>query len=124
MCGFGGFLGGVVSKETHHGELILKNMTDAIANRGPDDSGLWLDANQRIALGHRRLSIVDLSIAGHQPMHSSNERLVIAFNGEIYNHLELRSELERSGKASMWLGHSDTETLLVCFSVWGCSSHG
>ena len=81
--------------------------------------GLWVDAQAGIALGHRRLSIVDLSPAGHQPMHSAGERFVLAFNGEIYNHLDLRAELEAAGAAPAWRGHSDTETLLAAFEQWG-----
>jgi len=94
-------------------------MADAIAHRGPDDAGIWLDTSGRVALGHRRLAIVDLSTAGHQPMVSPVGRYVIAFNGEIYNHLALRRELEATGKAPAWKGHSDTETLLAGFEVWG-----
>ncbi len=93
-------------------------MALAIANRGPDDAGVWVDEQAGIAFGHRRLSIVDLSAAGHQPMHSNAGRFVMAFNGEIYNHLELRAELE--GVA--WRGHSDTETLLAGFEAWGVES--
>ena len=72
-------------------------MALAIPHRGPDDAGAWADAQAGIALGHRRLSIVDLSAAGHQPMHSAGGRFVMAFNGEIYNHLALRAELEGNG---------------------------
>ena len=89
----------------------------AIRHRGPDDAGAWADAQAGIALGHRRLSIVDLSAAGHQPMASDGGRYVLAFNGEIYNHLALRAELE--GKGIAWRGHSDTETLLAGFEAWG-----
>lgn len=78
-----------------------------------------MNAEAGIALGHRRLAIIDLSPAGHQPMHSACGRYVIAFNGEIYNHLELRQELERAGRTGTWHGHSDTETLLACFVSWG-----
>jgi asparagine synthase (glutamine-hydrolysing) len=88
-----------------------------LTHRGPDDFGLWRDPGARIALGHTRLSIIDLSPAGHQPMISACDRYVIVFNGEIYNHLRLRSEL--GDAAPRWRGHSDTETLLGCFSAWG-----
>jgi asparagine synthase (glutamine-hydrolysing) len=88
-------------------------------HRGPDEHGLWLDANAGIALAHRRLSILDLSAAGRQPMSSSSGRYVIAYNGEIYNHGELRSELEQSGLAPVWRGHSDTESLLAAVDAWG-----
>ena len=94
-------------------------MALAIRHRGPDDAGAWVDAEAGIALGHRRLSIIDLSPAGHQPMLSSCGRFVLAFNGEIYNHLVLRSELEKSGVSPVWRGHSDTETLLAGFAAWG-----
>ncbi len=102
-------------------------MTDAISHRGPDSDGHWVDADAGFALGHRRLSILDLSPAGHQPMMSASGRFVIAFNGEIYNHLELRGLLEREDcRASLamgvtwgWRGHSDTETLLAGIEAWG-----
>lgn len=116
MCGLVGFLsvGGRVSHED-----VLQHMTKNIFHRGPDDTGFWFDPERSIGLGHRRLSIVDLSSAGHQPMHSVSDRYVIAFNGEIYNHLGLRSDLSATSKAPNWLGHSDTETLLAGFDVWG-----
>jgi asparagine synthase (glutamine-hydrolysing) len=97
-------------------------MAQAISRRGPDDVGVWFDETLGIALGHRRLSIVDLSPAGHQPMLSANGTLVLAYNGEIYNHLTLRTELERTAQAPTWRGHSDTETLLAGFSAWGVQS--
>ncbi len=92
-------------------------MTDAIVSRGPDDAGVWVDAEAGIALGHRRLSILDLSPLGHQPMTSACGRFVIVFNGEIYNYQELRADLETSGHA--WRGHSDTEVMLAAFAQWG-----
>jgi len=91
MCGLAGFLGGSVGAG---GDVLLRRMADTLIHRGPDDGGYWCNSEQRIGLGHRRLAIVDLSPAGHQPMVSTSERFVIAFNGEIYNHLELRKELE------------------------------
>jgi asparagine synthase (glutamine-hydrolysing) len=97
-------------------------MAKAIQHRGPDDAGTWADASAGIALGFRRLSILDLSSAGHQPMRSISGRFVLTFNGEIYNHTELRDLLSNSqlGKpAQHWHGHSDSETLLACFEVWG-----
>jgi asparagine synthase (glutamine-hydrolysing) len=96
-------------------------MTEMVRHRGPDYSGYWMDADAGIALGHRRLAIVDLTSAGSQPMLSDSGRYVIAFNGEIYNHMDLRADLERSGMAPVWRGHSDTETLLAGFDVWGIS---
>ena len=118
MCGITGFLSASARPE---GELkeMARGMANAIAHRGPDDSGEWADAQAGIALGHRRLSIVDLSPAGHQPMASSGGRFVMAFNGEIYNHLEIRAELLSVGAALTWRGHSDTETLLAGFEYWG-----
>lgn len=97
-------------------------MANTLIHRGPDDVGVWVDADAGIALGHRRLAILDLSPAGHQPMVSTSGRYVIAFNGEIYNHLELRkalSKLGAGGTAPAWRGHSDTETLLAAFEAWG-----
>ena len=90
-------------------------MADALRHRGPDDSGEWLDAKAGIALGHRRLAVIDLTAAGHQPMESASRRFALAFNGEIYNHLELREEIGSHG----WRGHSDTETLLAGIEKWG-----
>lgn len=119
MCGFAGYLGVV----DHGGQL--HNMIDTIQHRGPNDHGVWVDVQAGIALGHRRLAIVDLSAAGHQPMASKSNRYIIAFNGEIYNHLELRRELDmasrhyQGGKSISWRGHSDTETLLAGFEAWG-----
>ncbi|GAB2897076.1 asparagine synthase (glutamine-hydrolyzing) [Uliginosibacterium flavum] len=117
MCGFAGFFSMGGAREGWSGALA--RMTDRITHRGPDDSGQWLDEAAGIALGHRRLSILDLSVAGHQPMLSPCGRYVIAFNGEVYNHLKLREELEASGAAPAWRGHSDTETLLAGFAYLG-----
>lgn len=98
---------------------IAARMTQAIVHRGPDDGDVWVDAKVGLALGHRRLAIVDLSPAGHQPMHSACGRYVIVFNGEIYNHMALRAELEKAHAAPAWRGHSDTETLLAVLAHWG-----
>lgn len=92
---------------------IAGRMADALAHRGPDDRGVWSDPVRGIALGHRRLSIVDLSEAGHQPMHSEDGRWVLTLNGEIYNFQELRREIEGSDSPPNWRGHSDTEVLLA-----------
>ena len=94
-------------------------MIRTLPHRGPDDEGVWVDVEARVAFGHRRLSIVDLSPAGHQPMVSPAGRYVITFNGEIYNHRDLRRELEGQGHRVKWRGHSDTETLLAGFDLWG-----
>jgi asparagine synthase (glutamine-hydrolysing) len=94
-------------------------MTSALAHRGPDDFGYWCQRDVGLALGQRRLSIVDLSPAGHQPMRSASGRYEIIFNGEIYNHRAVRSELEAAGLGAAWRGHSDTETLLAAIEAWG-----
>lgn len=114
MCGFTGFFTNDASVLSSL-EAVATRMALAITHRGPDDAGTWADAQGGIALGFRRLAIVDLTAAGHQPMTSTSGRYVIAFNGEIYNHLALRAELEVIG----WRGHSDTETLLAGFEAWG-----
>lgn len=110
MCGIAGFVGHFDPSE---GAAIAHRMASALAHRGPDDAGVWIDPG--IALAHRRLSIIDLSPAGHQPMQSASGRYVVSFNGEIYNHGELRDEL---GDLP-WRGHSDTETLLFSIDAWG-----
>ncbi len=117
MCGIAGFL--ALKAGPAPLEAIARRMADAIAHRGPDDHGVWADAEAGIALGHRRLSIVDLSPAGHQPMISASGRHVIVFNGEIYNHRELRQALEADGKVPAWRGHSDTEVLIEAIEAWG-----
>ncbi|MDM8349793.1 asparagine synthase (glutamine-hydrolyzing) [Pseudomonas sp. sp1636] len=117
MCGLSGFISS--SSLADSATQLLQSMIAAITHRGPDDSGTWYDAQAGIGLAHTRLSIVDLSPAGHQPMRSACDRYVIAFNGEIYNHLSLRKQLEHQQLAPAWRGHSDTETLLACFAVWG-----
>lgn len=114
MCGFVGFIEHDRARATE----LATAMADQIRHRGPDDSGVWEDLSLGVVLAHRRLSILDLSPAGHQPMHSASGRFVIAFNGEVYNHLELRSELVQGSEIN-WRGHSDTETLLAGFDVWG-----
>ena len=115
MCGFAGFLDRAGFAD---GEAVLRRMADRIAHRGPDSDGYWVDGEAGIALAHRRLAIIDLSPAGHQPMASHDGRFVMSYNGEIYNHLDLRRELEAKGPIK-WRGHSDTETLLQGFSAWG-----
>jgi asparagine synthase (glutamine-hydrolysing) len=116
MCGFAGYAGGAVSGQ--EARSVLRRMSDAIAHRGPDDSGSWVDDEVRVGLAHRRLAVLDLTAAGHQPMVSVGGHLVLIFNGEIYNHQELRRELALHGW-SHWRGHADTETLLAGFETWG-----
>ena len=113
MCGFSGYLSSLNVAQPFE---VLTKMGTAIAHRGPDDSGVWFDYDAGVGLSHRRLSILDLSSAGHQPMASASGRFMLAFNGEIYNHLEIRDALP--GQLS-WRGHSDTETLLAGFEAWG-----
>ena len=91
MCGIVGFL--THSKKKLNLSFDIQNMMNKISHRGPDDEGFWIDEKSRIALGHRRLSILDLTKAGHQPMQSDCSRYVLIFNGEIYNHLEIRENL-------------------------------
>lgn len=97
----------------------LQKMLACLSHRGPDDQGVWRDDMSGVALGHRRLSIIDLSTAGHQPMISASGRYVLTYNGEIYNHADLRHELEAADSAPTWRGTSDTETLLAAMDIWG-----
>src|ERR1700745_3436434 len=106
MCGITGFLTSSTKNECEM-KLVVKHMADQLVHRGPDDSGVWVDRLAGVAFGHRRLSILDLSPDGHQPMRSESGRYVIVFNGEIYNFDELRLTLERIGHE--FRGHSDTE---------------
>jgi asparagine synthase (glutamine-hydrolysing) len=117
MCGLAGFLdfSGTLPKEAL--EARVRRMRDTLVHRGPDDAALWVDASSGIALGHRRLSILDLSPLGRQPMVSASGRYVVVFNGEIYNFLTLRRELE--GRGCSFRGQSDTETILSAVEVWG-----
>src|SRR5437763_16466188 len=117
MCGIAGiFLASrVQTRETlrsHAGQ-----MTAALVHRGPDHGGIWVDEAAGIALGHRRLAILDLSPEGEQPMCSSNSRYILVFNGEIYNFQDLHGELAALGH--VFRGHSDTEVMLAAFSEWG-----
>jgi asparagine synthase (glutamine-hydrolysing) len=119
MCGIAGlahFRGGR-DRERLHG--IAQAMADRLAHRGPDAQGIFVDAAAGVGLGHRRLSILDLTPAGAQPMSSDCGRLTVAFNGELYNHLDVRAELAGAGEPSCWRGHSDTETMLVAVRRWG-----
>lgn len=114
MCGIAGLLGVTADSER---EGILADMCEVQVHRGPDDDGIWHDVDAHCAFGHRRLSIVDLSTTGHQPMVSADGRWVLSFNGEIYGHRDLRSELERSGHT--FRGTSDTEVLVEAIAAWG-----
>jgi asparagine synthase (glutamine-hydrolysing) len=116
MCGFAGFLrpGGF---DRDRAAARAATMAARVAHRGPDDEGTWVDGEAGVALGHRRLSIVDLSPAGSQPMTSYGGRYVIAFNGEIYNHRSLRARI--GGRVTSWRGSSDTESLLATIEALG-----
>ena len=98
MCGLTGFIGGNKSYSILDSSPIINSMLNKIHHRGPDDHGTWSDSNNGVILGHKRLSIVDLTISGHQPMHSHSDRYVVIFNGEIYNHTELRKKLNSDKK--------------------------
>ncbi|MCS6897922.1 MAG: asparagine synthase (glutamine-hydrolyzing), partial [Nitrospira sp.] len=128
MCG----IVGILQPSSLSGEagVTLRSMAGTLRHRGPDDEGIWMDERAGVGLGHRRLSILDLSPAGHQPMMSADGRYVIVFNGEIYNFEQLRSELESAplpqsslargeGSSIRWRGHSDTEVMLEAVSRWG-----
>lgn len=114
MCGIVGLVGRFEHKET-----LLAQSCGRIAHRGPDSHGFWEDADSGVAFGHVRLAIQDLSEQGHQPMASADQRFMLVFNGEIYNHPQLRQALEQEGYAHAWHGHSDTETILAGLMVWG-----
>jgi len=116
MCG----IAGVWAAKGGNSEALsasVRRMTDALRYRGPDDEGYFQDETAGLALGHRRLSIIDLSQEGHQPMTSPDGRYVISYNGEVYNFQELRRELEALG--FRFRGHSDTEVMLAAFQAWG-----
>ncbi len=116
MCGISGFLEARARPKPAQ-EAIAASMATALAHRGPDDSGVWSDTESGIALGHRRLAIIDLSPAGHQPMLSADGRHVVSFNGEIYNYPDLAARLRQEGVALR--GHSDTEVLIEGVARWG-----
>lgn len=114
MCGITGFISSQLSNRPIDLRGTAERMIKTLYHRGPDDGGIWTD-EKGVVLAHRRLAILDLSRAGHQPMKSLSERFVLVFNGEIYNHNKLRKEL----RDIPWRGYSDTETLLEAFEVWG-----
>jgi asparagine synthase (glutamine-hydrolysing) len=119
MCGIAGWIDLKGRTDRYRLESVAAQMADALSHRGPDDQGVWADPETGIALGHRRLSILDLSFAGHQPMLSRNGRFVISYNGEIYNCEEIRQELQKANVARSFRGHSDTEVMLEAFEQWG-----
>ena len=113
MCGIAGIAAGA---GTQLDVATLESMTARLTHRGPDTGAVWHE--HHIGLGHRRLAILELSNAGAQPMHSDCGRYVLVFNGEIYNHLNLRRDLESVAEGRTWRGHSDTETLLASIAAW------
>jgi asparagine synthase (glutamine-hydrolysing) len=117
MCGITGFFHAQQQMSNDEMGNIVQKMCQSLIHRGPDDSGIWIDSENTIALGHRRLAIIDISPLGHQPMVSPDGRYVIVFNGEIYNFLELKNKLERLGHN--FRGDSDTEVMLASFCQWG-----
>jgi asparagine synthase (glutamine-hydrolysing) len=117
MCGITGFIDHSLQSSAQELSAIATRMADSLVHRGPDDSGVWSDAESGIAMGHRRLSIIDLSTQGRQPMVSADGRFVLVYNGEIYNHGQLRGDLQQNG--CQFRGHSDTEVLLEAVAHWG-----
>jgi asparagine synthase (glutamine-hydrolysing) len=117
MCGIAGFFDRSRKTGTMEAETLAGRMIDRLSHRGPDDRGVWVEAETGIALSHRRLSIIDLSPAGHQPMTSSAGRYVLTYNGEIFNWQDLRAELPPPPGG--YKGHSDTEIFLRGVEVWG-----
>lgn len=117
MCGIAGILASELPRENKNNSL--KQMLLAINHRGPDDTGIWQDENYNVALGHVRLSILDFTTNGHQPMISHSNRYVLTYNGEIYNFREIKQELDKSGKGFAWKSESDTEVILAAIEAWG-----
>ena len=121
MCGIAGvFALGSSSFEVREDYLV--RMRNAMAHRGPDGAGTWIDPGRRIGLAHRRLAIIDLSSAADQPMTQEDGRLRLVYNGEIYNHAAIRADLEKRGGHTFKTHHSDTEVILHAFEEWGISS--
>src|SRR5436190_6764716 len=117
MCGFAGWFDSSRASTSDHLRSVVLEMNDALRHRGPDSAGQWVSSELSLAIGHRRLAIIDLSAAGHQPMQTPDGRFVLSYNGEIYNHATVREELAALGWT--FRGHSDTETLLYSIATWG-----
>jgi asparagine synthase (glutamine-hydrolysing) len=116
-----GIVGALVTEEGGFRitEPYLRRMRDTMIHRGPDGAGVWIAEDGRVGLGHRRLSIIDLSAAASQPMASADGQVHVAFNGEIYNHADIRRELDESGGYPWRTNHSDTEVILAAYQRWG-----
>jgi asparagine synthase (glutamine-hydrolysing) len=119
LCGIVGFIARHSLVNIDERSRYLSEMTDAIKHRGPDSEGAWVDPGEGVALGHRRLAILDLSSGGAQPMRSADGRFVMIYNGEIYNHLALRAKVEATTAEKTWRGTSDTETLIEAIALFG-----
>ena len=117
MCGIAGFVGAASDINGGNVDAIAESMAASLRHRGPDDQGVWIDPTTLAALVHRRLSIIDLSPAGHQPMVSADERFIISYNGEVYSHQPIGAELAARGHN--FRGHSDTEVILESFAISG-----
>ena len=117
MCGITGFID--LKNKWASPEHLLERMAGRLTHRGPDNVGIKFDKEKRLGLAHTRLSIIDLSSAGHQPMVSANGRYDLIFNGEIYNHLDIRKNVENKNKSIKWMGRSDTESILQSFELFG-----
>ena len=115
MCGISGIID---TGQSGEGVSTIKKMINSLHHRGPDDNGTWIDHTNKIYLGHNRLSILDLSKNGYQPMVSKCSRYIMTFNGEIYNHLSIRNLIKKEKNIS-WYGTSDTETLVEAISCFG-----
>ena len=118
MCGIAGFLDPGSNRSPESMRRHVRDMTNCLAHRGPDDEGAWVDPTAGVALGNRRLAIIDLSPEGHQPMHFASGRYVITYNGEIYNSVAIARTLDSAGLAPRWRGHSDTEVILAAIEAW------
>lgn len=121
MCGICGFIK-LNNNNTFINEQYIKDMNDQMITRGPNGGGIWLDKENRIGLGHRRLSIIDLSPNASQPMSNEDNSIQVVFNGEIYNHRQIRAELEKIGKYKWKTDHSDTEVIIHAYEEWGIQS--
>jgi asparagine synthase (glutamine-hydrolysing) len=119
MCGLAGFLDVGNRRDAQDLQDRVTRMTVTLAHRGPDDQGTWVDPDTGIALGSRRLAIIDVSSDGHQPMRSASGRYAIAYNGEIYNAQDIARTLDSATRAPRWRGHSDTEVILAAIEAWG-----